>query len=103
MNPSLAAMGPSALAILGCLLSSAMESPSAVAASPTHWEGEFGLRARAGMLLHPLGTEVSLSDSSEAWESPAQARVFLPWLLAQLTGKAEGNSPGWKLCGQKFC
>lgn len=70
---------------------------------PTHREGEFGLRARAGMSWHPLGIVVSLSDSTEAWETPAQARVFLPWLLAQLTGKAKGNSPKWKLCGQKFC
>lgn len=74
---------------------------------PTHWEGEVGLRARAlccclGSCWHPLGVEISLSDSTEAWGTPTQARVFLPGLLAQLTGKAKGNSLVWKLCGRKL-
>lgn len=60
-----------------------------------------GARALWGCCWHPLGAEVSLSDSTEDWETPAQARLFLPWLFAQLTGKAEGNSLEWKLCGQK--
>ncbi|RLV63437.1 hypothetical protein DV515_00018273 [Chloebia gouldiae] len=65
-------------------------SPLGVAALPTHWEGEFGLRARALLLAwgcswHPLG---SLGNTSSG---------------QSLTGKAEGNSPEWKLCGQKFC
>lgn len=114
MNPSLAARGPSAqrflLGYFGMPPLFCYGVPSGVVPLPTHWEGEFGLRARALLWLllgdAPgilLGIEVSLSDSTEAWETPAQARVFLPWLLAQLTGKAEGNSPEWKLCGQKFC
>lgn len=72
---------------------------------PPTGKGSLGLEpelcaAAWGCCWHPLGTEVSLSDSTEAWETPAQAGVFLPWLLAQLTGKAEGNS--LELCGQKL-
>lgn len=83
-----------------------MESLLGGAAS-SHPLGRLGLEpelcaAAWGCSWHPLGIEVSLSDSTEAWETPAQARVFLPWLLAQLTGKAEGNSLEWKLCGQKL-
>lgn len=55
-----------------------------------------------GELLASLGVEVSLSDSTEAWGTPTQARVFLTGLLAQLTGKAKGNSLVWKLCGRKL-
>lgn len=71
----------------------------------THWEGEFGLGALCcclGSCWHLLGIEVSLSESTEAWGAPTQARAFLPRLLAQLTGKAKGNSLVWKLCGQKL-
>lgn len=50
----------------------------------------------------PWELEVSLSDSTEAWGTPTQARVLLPRPLAQLTGKAKGNSLVWKLCGRKL-
>lgn len=114
MNPSLAARGPSAqrflLGYFGMPPLFCHGVPSGVAAS-SHPLGRgvwalsqsSALAAAWGCSWDPLGIEVSLSDSTEAWETPAQARVFLPWLLAQLTGKAEGNSPEWKLCGQKFC
>lgn len=107
MGPSAQGSSTSSLAILGCLLSSATESPSGVAAS-SHPLGRGGWAQSQssvlllGELLASLGVEVSLSDSTEAWGTPTQARVFLPGLLAQLTGKAKGNSLVWKLCGRKL-
>lgn len=80
---------------------------------PTHGKGRLGSEpevcaAAWGCSWHPLGIEVSLSDSTEAWETPAQSRVFLPFgcLLSLQERQRETASSGScvvKNCGQRFC